>query len=215
MTMLRWKGIEVSGGALLLGALLYYFDDQGLFLLSMLACAIHELGHILAILALGGQVTRLRLTCVGAEMRLSARHAIGHMGQVLAALSGPLVNLAAGFLSVRLLGEKGWCFAGINLALGAFNLLPAGCLDGGRALRFMLGPLLGEDGAARSNRPQWRNARVIPVGPQNPHGTWRRRSATSGTRRSSSSLARTSSGESQGTRSAGSSARRHRVAGTE
>ena len=82
-------------------------------------------------------------------MRLSARHAIGHMGQVLAALSGPLVNLAAGLLSVRLLGEKGWCFAGINLALGAFNLLPAGCLDGGRALRFMLGPLLGDDGAAR------------------------------------------------------------------
>lgn len=147
--MLRWKGIEVSGGALLLGALLYYFDDQGLFLLSMLACAIHELGHLLAILALGGQVTRLRLTCVGAEMRLSTRHAIGWMGQVLAALSGPLVNLAAGLLSVRLLGEKGWCFAGINLALGAFNLLPAGCLDGGRALCFLLGPLLGDDGAAR------------------------------------------------------------------
>ena len=45
MTVLRWKRVEVSGGALLLGALLYYFDDQGLFLLSLLACAVHELGH--------------------------------------------------------------------------------------------------------------------------------------------------------------------------
>ena len=139
----------MSGGALLLGAVLFYLDDQGLFLLSLLACAVHELGHYLAILALGGQVRLLRLTCVGAEMQLSGRSPMGWLGQMLAALAGPLVNLAMGFASVRLWGEEGWCFAGINFALGAFNLLPAGCLDGGRALSCLLTPLLGREGAAR------------------------------------------------------------------
>lgn len=149
MTVLRWKRVEVSGGALLLGALLFYLDDQGLFLLSLLACTIHELGHWLAIQALGGQVRLLRITCIGAEMRLSGRIPMGWGGQILTALAGPLVNLGAGFISVRLWGEEGWCFAGINFALGVFNLLPAGCLDGGRALSCLLTPLCGTEGAAR------------------------------------------------------------------
>ena len=147
--MLRWGRVEVSGGALLLGALLFYWDDQGLLLLSLLACAVHELGHYLAILALGGRVSALRITCVGADMCLSGRNAMGWPGQVLAALAGPLANLALGLAAVRVWGERGWCFAGINLALGAFNLLPAGCLDGGRALGWLLSPLLGEEGAVR------------------------------------------------------------------
>lgn len=147
--MLRWKGVEVSGGALLLWAVLYYFDDQGLLPLCLLACIFHELGHYLAIWSLGGQVTRLRITCVGAEMHLSGRRQLNWAGQVLAALAGPLVNLGVGFAALRLGGENGWCFAGINFALGAFNLLPAGCLDGGRALNFLLQPLLGQEGAER------------------------------------------------------------------
>ncbi len=147
--MLRWRRVEISGGALLLGALLYYADDQGLFSLSLLACALHELGHWLAILALGGEVRLLRLTCVGAEMRLSGRRPLGWFAQMLAALAGPLVNLGAGFGALRLWGEGGWCFAGINFALGCFNLLPAGGLDGGRALCLLLTPLLGPEGAGR------------------------------------------------------------------
>lgn len=147
--MLRWKRVEVSGGALLLWAALYYFDEQGLLPLCLLACTLHELGHYLAILALGGQVTLLRITCVGAEMRLSNRRRMGWAGQTLAALAGPLVNLAAGFGAVRLWGTGGWCFGGMNFALAIFNLLPAGCLDGGRAIGFLLSPVLGGEGAGR------------------------------------------------------------------
>lgn len=147
--MLRWKRVEVSGGAVLLGALLYYLDNQGLFLRSMLACGLHELGHYLAILALGGEVNLLRITCIGAEMRLSGRKTMNWCGQMLAALAGPLVNLGVGYAVLQLWGETGWYFAGINFALAAFNLLPAGCLDGGRALSCMLTPLLGPIGASR------------------------------------------------------------------
>ena len=76
--MLRWKRVEISAGALLLGAALYYLDEQGVLLMAFCACALHELGHWLVIRALGGRVTALRITCVGAEMRLSARCPLGY-----------------------------------------------------------------------------------------------------------------------------------------
>ena len=63
--MLRWKRVEISAGALLLGAALYYLDEQGVLLMAFCACALHELGHWLVIRALGGRVTALRITCVG------------------------------------------------------------------------------------------------------------------------------------------------------
>ena len=71
--MLRWRRVEISGGALLMLAALYYLDGQGVLPLALLACALHEAGHWLAIRALGGRITALRLTCVGAERRRAAR----------------------------------------------------------------------------------------------------------------------------------------------
>ena len=85
--MLRWKRVEISAGALLLGAALYYLDEQGVLLMAFCACALHELGHWLVIRALGGRVTALRITCVGAEMRLSARCPLGCWQQIAAALA--------------------------------------------------------------------------------------------------------------------------------
>ena len=137
--MLRWKRIEISGGFLLLAAGLYYLDTQGVVLWAALAAALHELGHYLVIRLFGGRVTLLRLTCVGAEMALSARRPLSLSGQLCAALAGPAVNLALAFSGARLAdGERGYLFAGLNLALGLFNLLPAAQLDGGRALRCVL-----------------------------------------------------------------------------
>ena len=68
--MLRWGRIEASGGFLLLTATLYYLDGDGVVAWALLACALHELGHYAAVRLLGGRVEFLRLTCVGAEMRL-------------------------------------------------------------------------------------------------------------------------------------------------
>lgn len=132
--MLRWKRVEISAGALLLGAALYYLDEQGVLLMAFCACALHELGHWLVIRALGGRVTALRITCVGAEMRLSARCPLGYWQQIAAALAGPAVNLLG-----RPDGGRAWDGGGVllllgsNLALAAFN--PAArCPTGRRAL---------------------------------------------------------------------------------
>lgn len=150
--MLHWKRLEVSGGFLLLTAGLYYLDGDSILPWALSACALHELGHYLAIRLLGGRVSLLRLTCVGAEMRLSSRRPLGPAAQILAALAGPAVNLALALVFARLagrLGEDAYLFAGLNLALAAFNLLPVAQLDGGRVLRNLLVLLRTEETADR------------------------------------------------------------------
>lgn len=138
--MLCWRKCEVTGGFLLLAAVLYYLDDQEVLFWAALACALHELGHYGAIWALGGKVTRIRLSAVGAEMTLSAAWPMGRLSLLLSALAGPGVNLVLAFFSARLalrFGEDLYLFAGLNLGLAAFNLLPAAQLDGGRALYYL------------------------------------------------------------------------------
>ena len=68
----------------------------------------------------------------------------------MAALAGPGVNLALALLFCALPG--GAVFAGLNLVLACFNMLPVGRLDGGRALSCTLSLLLGPDWAWRVGR---------------------------------------------------------------
>ena len=126
--MLRWRWVEVSGGFLLVLAMLYYWDGQGILIWALAACGVHELGHWAAIRLLGGRVTLLRLTCVGAEMRLSARYPLSWGRQLLAALAGPAVSLLTAWAAARMAGgrEALFLFAGLNLALGLFNFT-CGC----------------------------------------------------------------------------------------
>lgn len=139
---MRIGRLEVSGGALAGLALLYYWDREGIVGWALLGCLLHEAGHWCAIRALGGQVARLRFSCAGAEIRLSTAHPLPPWGMIPAALAGPAVNLLLAWGSALLarngLGERLYFFAGLNLGLGLFNLLPAAWLDGGRALACLL-----------------------------------------------------------------------------
>jgi len=142
--------IEISPGFWLVAALLWYLDDQGIFLWALGACALHEAGHIWAVRALGGQVRRLRLTAAGAELCLGP---LSNGGLLLAALAGPAANLLATLAGARLgryLGPGAYLFAGLDLGLCLFNLLPVTCLDGGRALRALAALLWGEEAGARA-----------------------------------------------------------------
>ena len=138
--------MEVTGGFLLLAAWLNYLDRQGIVPLALLSCTLHALRHLLVLLLLGVRVRRLSITAVGAEMEID--RSLSYGGEVLAALAGPLVNLALALTFCRF--SWGWVFAGLNLALCCFNLLPVGRLDGGRVLRCVLAWLLGPEAAWRA-----------------------------------------------------------------
>lgn len=143
---LRPRRVEITGGFLLLAAWLNYLDRQGIVPLALLSCALHELGHLLVLRLLGVRVRRLSITAVGAEMETDRPLSYG--GEILAALAGPLVNLVLALTFCRF--SRGWVFAGLNLVLCCFNLLPVGRLDGGRVLRCVLAWLLGPEAAWRA-----------------------------------------------------------------
>lgn len=143
---MRLGRVEVSGGFLLLLAWLNYTDTQGLIPMAILSCALHEAGHWLVIQAVGGEVTGLRLGMAGAEMVLGRPLSYGR--EILCALAGPGVSLALAWLGS--LWPGGALFAGINLVLAAFNLLPVSGLDGGRALHCALCALAGPEAAERA-----------------------------------------------------------------
>ena len=142
---MRWGKVEIRGSFFLMAAWLNYLDRQQVVPLVLLACLFHELGHYWAILALGGEVRLIRLTAIGAEMSLSGP--LGYWREGVAALAGPGVNLALALLFCR--WEWGDVFAGLNLALACFNLMPVAALDGGRAADAVLSLLFGPEWGRR------------------------------------------------------------------
>ncbi|MBP3319163.1 MAG: site-2 protease family protein [Ruminiclostridium sp.] len=113
----------------------------------VLACAVHELGHLLAIHALGGRVGEFWLTGLGAVMT-PRRRMFSYGEECLVALAGPGASLL-----LALLAAPVWeTLAGLSLALGLFNLLPLAPLDGGRILGAVVSRLAGPDTGERVGR---------------------------------------------------------------
>lgn len=126
---MRWGKVEITGGFLLMAAWINYCDTQLLLPMAVCAAVFHELGHWMAVRMVGGRIALLRLSAVGAQMCME--NALSYGQEILCALTGPLFNFVMVCFSV-------WAghdiFAGMNLALGVFNLLPISALDGGRVL---------------------------------------------------------------------------------
>lgn len=126
--------IRVSPGAPALLAVFVWLSSPEVLGAVLLAALCHELGHYAALRRRGGWVRAVRISALGAEMQVAGRMSYG--GELLAAAAGPAVNLVLA-AALGLLGrwwEPLYLFAGAQLVLGAFNLLPALPLDGGRIL---------------------------------------------------------------------------------
>ncbi len=140
--------VEVTVGFLMMLAWLNYLDRSFLIPMALTACGLHEMGHVIAIRRLGGDIKGIRLTAVGAELVLA--RPLGYWQEGLSALAGPGTNLLFALVCCHV--QKGLNFAGLNLVLALFNLLPVGRLDGGRALYCTLTLLAGPDLADRAGR---------------------------------------------------------------
>jgi len=130
---------------------------QGAQLGAMLAVLLlHELGHVLAALALGVRVAAIELMPFGASARLEGWRQLRPWQASLIALGGPLANLAAAMAAVFCVHgglfsvEAAALFVRSNLTLMLFNLLPALPMDGGRICSAWAGVWLGEQRALRA-----------------------------------------------------------------
>ena len=104
----------------------------------MIALTVHEGAHLLAAQGLGIGIARMRLTPFGAAMDMDNLYGLSPLRLLAVAVAGPLSNAfalltTAALTHWRMLSPAfALVFIQTNLALLAFNLLPALPLDGGR-----------------------------------------------------------------------------------
>lgn len=107
---------------------------------------VHELGHALTARRLGIQIVDISLYPFGGMARM-ASDIRKSADEIEVALMGPATSLALAALVSALAWVSGWTslwtLAKINLLLGAFNLLPALPMDGGRVFRAWLARRVG------------------------------------------------------------------------
>ncbi len=143
-------------------------SDAGLFgsiawlLVLVGSVTVHELGHALVARRHGVVTEEIVLLPFGGVSRL--RGVPGPAAELQIALAGPFVNLGIalfGSVALAIVSGPAWAtdegpgarvlvyLVGANFALFAFNLVPAHPLDGGRALRAVLGMMLPAPAASR------------------------------------------------------------------
>ena len=116
----------------------------------LLAAALHECGHLAVLWIFRVPVEGLRLTALGAVLYANGARRLSYGRELLVTLAGPVANLLCALVAGVF--AKSWTvlyvFAGANIVLCAYNLLPILPLDGGRALylvtAFFFGPMVGD-----------------------------------------------------------------------
>ena len=129
---------------LMLGAVLLWMGGlPGVFvvLLAFASVLLHELGHALVARRLGVRVAGIELHFFGGAAKM-ADQPRSSRDEIFIALAGPAVSFALAGLGWALYAATGATFfyliGWINTLLGAFNLIPAMPMDGGRVLRALL-----------------------------------------------------------------------------
>lgn len=121
-------------------------DSSGGCAVGLAACILHECGHLVCMLIFRERPRRIRLSFYGMCIETSGA-AMSAAQEIVTALGGPLINLAAALMlrcASQADGDALKRAALINLAVGLFNLLPCLPLDAGRALFVIFSEGFGE-----------------------------------------------------------------------
>jgi stage IV sporulation protein FB len=148
---LRFGKFQVSGAALVTLVAVYFFDTGGIVLPSIIAIAVHELGHYIAIKAFRREITCIQLNITGLVMMNN--HPMSYMEEIISAAAGPAASIAlalgASFAGRIFDSEQAYLMSGISLILCLFNLLPVYPLDGGRIEYALAAHFQGPDAAEK------------------------------------------------------------------
>lgn len=121
-------------------AFMLILDSTGYMSASILAVALHEAGHLVAMKLTHCEPRSVRC-CIGGMTIVGNRFTVAK-DSIIIALSGPMVNLILAAV-LWLIGSYGnnlliLAFAVVQLLVGAVNLLPVKGLDGGTVLSILL-----------------------------------------------------------------------------
>lgn len=119
--------VEYSASGCVLLALLCLLLPLNWFFSALLAAAVHELCHIMAVKIVGGSIYRLRIEPCGAVLETDPME---QWKALFCILAGPVGSLSL-LLFFRWIPRIALC----GMVQGCFNLLPIFPLDGGRLIR--------------------------------------------------------------------------------
>lgn len=131
--------IAVSYYCFTLVAAAFVMDIIDEMVVCMFAALIHEIGHMIPLIAFSGKLPRtIAITPFGINIISNGEFNTNTFEKIIISLSGPVVNILT-FTVVFLINDKKMnTFAVQNLILGVFNLLPILPLDGGCILSELL-----------------------------------------------------------------------------
>ncbi len=136
---MKRKRLLIQPLALIYLLWLLVIDKSGIAAMSLLAAALHEVGHLLAAHFLKIPIRAMRFDLLGARIDVKGR-ILSYGEEWLLCMSGPLSSLL-----FSLIGSFFWshtklaiAFSCASLLLGLLNLLPIQTFDGGRMLECAL-----------------------------------------------------------------------------
>ena len=136
---LKNKSFSVSPAVLIVFGWMLFADRSGIGVITLLAAALHECGHLFAARLLHIPPRALRLDLLGARIEVDG-YLLSYGEEWLLCAAGPIVSLLASALAAPLwsISFAARVFSCASLVLGLLNLLPIRTFDGGRMLECML-----------------------------------------------------------------------------
>ncbi len=116
-------------------AFLVFVDTQGTAVLSLIACMLHEGGHLLAMAVCCVPPEKITFYGGGIAIRKDL-DGCSFLKQLFILSAGCAVNLLTALSCLVFLPDSEYAevFAAVNILILAFNLLPLGCFDGAQIL---------------------------------------------------------------------------------
>lgn len=136
---MKRKRFFIQPLALIYLLFMLFCDKSGMALISLLAAALHEVGHLVAARFLKIPIGCMRFDLLGARIDVKGR-ILSYGEEWLLCVAGPLSSLI-----FSIIGSFFWshtrlavAFSCASLILGLLNLLPIQTFDGGRMLECAL-----------------------------------------------------------------------------
>lgn len=120
-------------------AFMIFIDTSGAAVLSLIACIMHEGGHLLAMAVCGAYPERITFYGGGIALTKAGMENLSDTKRLIILSAGCFVNLLAASVYLTMPDNTTVAvFSAVNLIICVFNALPIGYFDGAEVLEILL-----------------------------------------------------------------------------